>query len=85
VVSEVEDLLGSVGSQGSASVRDVQERVRRALDTAKDRLRSVDEQVRTSARQAAEATDDYVHDRPWQVVAAAAAVGLLVGFLIARR
>jgi len=36
-------------------------------------------------RRAARATDDYVHDKPWQAIAAAGIGGLLLGVLIARR
>jgi len=85
VVSEVEDLLTTVGNEGGARAREVQERVVAALDAAKQRLSAMEDQVRTSARQAAVVTDDYVHERPWQAVAASAIAGLLVGLLIARR
>ena len=36
-------------------------------------------------KQAARATDDYVHDNPWQAVGVAAAIGLALGVLIGRR
>jgi ElaB/YqjD/DUF883 family membrane-anchored ribosome-binding protein len=85
VVSEVEDLLTTVGNEGGARAREMQDRVMAALDAAKQRLSTIEEQVRSSARQAADVTDDYVHQRPWQAVAASAIAGLLVGLLIARR
>ena len=34
---------------------------------------------------AAQATDDYVHAHPWKAVGLAAAIGVIVGMLIARR
>lgn len=37
------------------------------------------------ARHAARATDDWVHDEPWKAIGIAAAVGLGVGLLVARR
>ena len=37
------------------------------------------------AREAADATDEYVHDNPWQSVGVAAAVGFLLGLLVSRR
>jgi ElaB/YqjD/DUF883 family membrane-anchored ribosome-binding protein len=37
------------------------------------------------AKDAARVTDHYVHEHPWQVVGAAAAVGLALGVLIGRR
>jgi ElaB/YqjD/DUF883 family membrane-anchored ribosome-binding protein len=36
-------------------------------------------------RRAVRATDDYVHDNPWQAVSVAGVVGLLLGVLISRR
>ncbi len=36
-------------------------------------------------RQATHAIDDYVSDSPWKAVGIAAAVGVLIGFLTARR
>ena len=37
------------------------------------------------AKAAARATDDYVHDNPWQAIGAAAAIGFLAGLLMNRR
>jgi ElaB/YqjD/DUF883 family membrane-anchored ribosome-binding protein len=85
IVTEVEDLLATVGAEGGAGTREVQERVMRALDAAKARLATIEDQVRTTTRHAAEATDEYVHERPWQAVAAGAFIGLLAGLVIARR
>jgi ElaB/YqjD/DUF883 family membrane-anchored ribosome-binding protein len=40
--------------------------------------------VREGKRVAREA-DEYVHDNPWQAIAAAGVIGLVVGLLISRR
>jgi ElaB/YqjD/DUF883 family membrane-anchored ribosome-binding protein len=37
------------------------------------------------ARDAARQADQFVHDKPWQAVGIAAAVGLVAGLLISRR
>lgn len=42
-------------------------------------------EVASRAKNAARATDDWVHDEPWKAIGIAAAVGLGVGFLAARR
>jgi ElaB/YqjD/DUF883 family membrane-anchored ribosome-binding protein len=52
---------------------------------AKLRLQEMQADAVARARDAARATDDYVHDNPWQAVGAAAAVGFVVGMLMTRR
>ena len=37
------------------------------------------------AKDAARATDDYVHDNPWQAIGVAAVVGFVAGLLMNRR
>ena len=37
------------------------------------------------AKEAARATDDFVHEHPWKAVGIGAAVGVIVGMLISRR
>jgi ElaB/YqjD/DUF883 family membrane-anchored ribosome-binding protein len=37
------------------------------------------------ARDAARATDDYVHDHPWMSITISAVIGLLLGMLLSRR
>jgi ElaB/YqjD/DUF883 family membrane-anchored ribosome-binding protein len=36
-------------------------------------------------KEAARATDVYVHENPWRAIGAAAGVGLVIGLLIGRR
>ena len=55
------------------------------LDSAKTTLANAQHMVTDSARQYAGATDDYVRNNPWQALGLAAAGGLLVGILLARR
>ncbi|KAB0275071.1 DUF883 domain-containing protein, partial [Klebsiella pneumoniae] len=53
-------------------------RTREALYDAQDA-------VLERGRRAARATDDYVHDNPWQAISIAGVTGLLLGLLISRR
>ena len=43
-----------------------------------------DDRLRAQVRQCRATTDDYVRDRPWAVIGAAAGVGLLIGLLLRR-
>ncbi|WP_373975116.1 DUF883 domain-containing protein [Chitinibacter sp. SCUT-21] len=55
------------------------------LRSAKHRLTELEGNAVEKAKVAAKHTDEYVHNHPWQAVGVGAAIGLLVGFLVARR
>ncbi len=54
------------------------------LAVAREKLADATAAGRERARQAAAATDDYVHDNPWSSIGAAA-LGLLIGVLLGTR
>jgi ElaB/YqjD/DUF883 family membrane-anchored ribosome-binding protein len=57
----------------------------RKLDRAKAALADAQALVTREAREYGDSSDEYVHANAWKVLGVGAAVGLLVGFLIARR
>jgi ElaB/YqjD/DUF883 family membrane-anchored ribosome-binding protein len=85
VVTDAEELLKAVGHDGSAKLSEVKTRVQASLSSAKATLGEVQETVRAGAQKAIATTDTYVHEHPWHAVGVGAALGLLVGFLAARR
>lgn len=85
VVQEAEDLLKATASDAGEGAAEMRSRIRASLERAKDNLLEIEEAAVERARAAGRATDNYVHENPWQSMGAAAAVGLLVGMLIARR
>ena len=52
---------------------------------AKVKLADAEAVMLDKTKQAARATDEYVHENPWKAVGIAAGVGFLVGLLISRR
>jgi ElaB/YqjD/DUF883 family membrane-anchored ribosome-binding protein len=48
-------------------------------------LQSIDSKTRDSVRGAAKATDEYVHENPWQTIGYGIVLGMFVGALLARR
>jgi ElaB/YqjD/DUF883 family membrane-anchored ribosome-binding protein len=52
---------------------------------AKLRLQELHGHASEKARAAAQATDTYVHENPWPVLAAAALLGLVLGVMVGRR
>lgn len=84
VVSDAEELLRATAGQAGEKVSAARERIQESLGAAKERLAETQEAMLEKTRQAARATDDYVHENPWRAVGIAAGVGLVVGMLISR-
>ncbi|MBK9160401.1 MAG: DUF883 domain-containing protein [Nitrosomonadales bacterium] len=84
VVNDAEELLHATAGQAGEKVAAVRERIQKNLAVAKERLLEAEEAVIETTKQAAKATDEYVHENPWYAVGIAASVGLVVGMLIGR-
>ncbi len=78
LVSEAEALLRSTVSAGSAELED---RAQDTLQDLKGRLGSLEQQLNARVHE----VDDYVRDNPWQAVAVAGGVALLLGLIMARK
>ena len=85
VVTDAESLLRATADQTSAGASELRARVQSTLDRAKSSLGEFQSAAVDRAKAAGKATDDYVHDNPWQSVGVAAGVGLLIGLLLTRR
>ena len=88
VVADAEELLRATASQAgdkmSEKVASARERIQDSLVAAKARLLAAEEAVVIKTKQAAKATDEYVHENPWKAVGIAAGAGLIIGMLISR-
>lgn len=84
VVADAEELLRATAGQAGEKVAGARERIQENLAAAKERLVAAEEAVVAKTKQAAKATDDYVHENPWKAVGIGAGVGLIVGLLIGR-
>ena len=84
LVADAEDLLKVTAGQAGDKVTAARARAADTLRAAKEHLPDM-EQTMERTRAAARATDDYVHENAWAVAGIAAAVGLVLGYLISRR
>jgi ElaB/YqjD/DUF883 family membrane-anchored ribosome-binding protein len=80
LVNEAEALLRSTGKAGNG---ELQQRAQATLQDLRARFHTIEDQLRDRAHD----VDAYVHQNPWQAVAAVGGVGVLVGLLmgLARR
>jgi ElaB/YqjD/DUF883 family membrane-anchored ribosome-binding protein len=85
VVTDAQELLETMGTEGGAKVIEMKKRVQASIDAARKQIGELQVSVREGARAAVKTTDEYVHDNPWTAIGIGAGVGLLVGFLIAQR
>ena len=85
VVTDAQELLANMGTEGGAKVGEMKKRVQASIDAARKQLGELQVSVTEGAKAAVTTTDQYVHDNPWSAIGIGAAVGVLVGFLLARR
>ncbi len=85
VVTDAQELLKTVQAEGESRLADVKSKMQVKLDSAKQMLGELQTNVQDGAKVAVDQTDAYVRNNPWYAVGISAAVGALVGFLIARK
>jgi ElaB/YqjD/DUF883 family membrane-anchored ribosome-binding protein len=73
VVSDAQELLNSPGLDHGA-VKQMHDKVTESLDRGRDLLKDIEHDASL-----------YVRDNPWQALGLAAAAGLVIGVLVARR
>ena len=85
LVGDTEELLKATAGQAGEKIAVARERIQASLAVYKDKLMDAEQALREKTKEAARATDENVHDHPWQAVGVAAGVGFLLGLLVSRR
>lgn len=84
VMADAEELLRVTAGVAGEKVAAARDRIQENISAAKVRLSAAEQAVVTKTKEAARATDEYVHENPWKAVGIGAAVGVIVGMLISR-
>ena len=84
VIQDAESWLRNSSLTGE-DLKAAKEKFERTLVTAKADLIHYQEVVVEKTKEAAKATDEYVHENPWRSIAIGAGIGLLLGVAISRR
>lgn len=84
-LADIEDLVKSTTSLTGEDLVRAKARLAERVAMAKASVTKLGGAIADRARDTARTTDAYVHDRPWQAMGLAAAVGLLIGFVLTRR
>ena len=85
VMRDAEALIKASADQGGEKMTEARSKIRESLETARTRLHSAEKAALRHGEEAVTATEDYVKHNPWQSVGLAAAVGVVLGVLLARR
>jgi ElaB/YqjD/DUF883 family membrane-anchored ribosome-binding protein len=85
VISDTEELLRMTADEVGESANELRGRLQERLSQARVHLSHAQEAAVARAKAAGLATDEYVHDHPWNSIGVAAGIGFLIGLLISRR
>lgn len=84
-IADIEDLFKEGASLTGEEFNLAKEKLKTRVEDAKLSVEKLGGDIADQARKGANSTNEYVHNQPWKAIGAGAAVGLLVGFLLARR
>lgn len=85
VIADAEELVKATAEQTGERVKSVRSRLEQTLLDAREGAADFERQAVERARAAAQATDRYAHEKPWQTAGIVAGVALVIGLLIGRR
>jgi len=85
VIDDAEELLKVTAHETGGKVGAVRERAEANLHEARRKLKELEGDLVIQTRAAARATNELVHENPWQSIAIAGGIGLLIGMLSSRR
>lgn len=81
----LEEVLSNSGDKSKEELEKLRSKAQRALKDSRQRLGETSDAIARQTREAAARADEYVHDNPWTGIGIGAAVGVVLGVLLARR
>ena len=84
-LSEMEEMLKQTASLGGDELAEAKRKIQERMAEAKETVSGIRSNLTRSARRAAHSANVEAHEEPWKIIGAGAAIGLLLGLLLARR
>ena len=85
VVEDAEALLKATAKHGGEDLAEIRARAESSIKAVKARIVEEQEALLIRTKEAARATDVYVHENPWAAIGVAASIGMVMGLLFGRR
>jgi ElaB/YqjD/DUF883 family membrane-anchored ribosome-binding protein len=85
LIADIGDLVRVGTSITNEDFTRLKQKITDRVGAARESLEHGGQAAAAKARKAATATDEYVQQEPWKSVGAGAAIGFLLGFMVARR
>ncbi len=84
-LDEAESFLKEAAAASGDQATELRAKAVESLRATREALHDTKLSVVNEGKRVAREADEYVHDNPWQAIAAAGVIGLVVGLLISRR
>lgn len=85
LTTDAEALLRATAAQTGEQAAAARAKLEESMRLAKEKIAEIQGDAIERARAAAKAADEVVHEKPWQSIAVAAAVGFFLGWLSGRK
>ena len=85
VIADAEDLIRATTALTGEDLARIRAQLSKGVTAAKHSIEEMGGAIAGGARRTVATTDAYVHEQPWKVIGASAAVAFLLGILVARR
>ncbi|MBA3582018.1 MAG: DUF883 domain-containing protein [Gammaproteobacteria bacterium] len=84
-LADIEELITQTTSLSGEDLARAKEKLNERVEMARESLDDMGGVIAQRARQTAAATDNYVRDQPWTAIGIGAALGVILGVVLARR
>ena len=85
LMRDAQSLFAEATAAGGSKADELRAKAMKMLDNAIDHAHEIQHISIEKGKKMAHDTDAYVHEHPWRAIGISAAVGLVIGMLIARR
>lgn len=85
LLSDFEQLISQTTAMTTEDLARAKAQLGERITQAKHSLDNVGDKLGERARKSAAVTNEYVHEQPWKAIGIGAAIGLLLGVVVARR